>query len=552
MLMVINVKEFNDALEALEVSKGISKETTLNALQEAMERGFKKDIGADDALVEVKLDLEKGVIEMNQIKHVVRDVEDDLLEISVEDANEKGGNYKVGDEYKIPANVENLRKAIVLSIKSVFRQKFAEAEKAVVYEQFKDKIGTMITGKVESIDERGASINIGRTSVYMPRKEMIKDEKFAPGDNIKMFVNTVDSSTKGAHIVVSRSCEGFLQALMTEEIHDIYDGTIVIKSVAREAGERSKVAVYSEDPNVDPAGSCIGPNGTRIQKVVSQLGSNSREKIDIIAYSDSPEMYIMEALKPAKCAGIVMGEDGKSCLVIVKDDSLSLAIGKKGVNVRLSVKLTGYKIDIKTESEAAEQGIEYVSYEEVAAKELEARAEKIAQKQRESLVYQNEDKVLPGLPEGYVAPQARKYGDEDNATSDLSEALEREVENSEEIVSNEPKEEKVAEEVVKEEAPVAEAPVEKAAEVKTTTTLADLEASLASEAKKEQKSSSYKRKKKEEKEVEEEVSIKTEGPRMSIYTEEELKEMEEEDNQEVEDVEEEDIDYDQYDDYYDN
>ena len=556
--MAINAIEFNAALEQIEVSKGISREVVLQALKEAMIKGFKKDIGDDDALVSVTIDTEKGIIDMYQIKNVVEEVEDDLLEISVEDANEKGGHYKVGDEYHIPASIDNLRKAIVLSIKSVLRQKFAEAEKEILYDQFKDKIGTMITGKVESFDDKGASINIGRTSVYMPRKEMIKDERFILGENIKMFVNNVDSSSKGAHIVVSRSCPGFLQALLAENIHDIYDGTIIIKGIARDAGERSKVAVYCEDPNVDPAGSCIGPNGSRIQKVVSQLGNAStKEKIDIITWSENNALFIMEALKPAHCVGIDIDEENREALVIVKDDSLSLAIGKKGVNARLAAKLTNFKIDIKIESEALEDGDEYVSFEEISALEIEAKAKRIAEKQKESLVYQANNTVLPGLPEGYVAPQERKYEESEIVNDDLSEALEREVEMQENNASskeeNKPEEikevakevEEINEpkEVIKEE--------EKTAEVKTTTTLADLEASLASESKAKEKSNNYKRKKKEDKaEEEEENKIKSEGPRMSIYTEEELKELDEEE-QDTEDYDDEDVDYDQYDDYYD-
>ena len=543
--MAINVKEFNEALEQLEVAKGISRETVLEALKEAMMKGFRKDLGADDAMVEVNIDPDKGVIEMFQLKNVVKDVEDDLLEIDVEEA---GKGYKVGDVYKIPASVENLRKAIVLSIKSVLRQKFAEAEKEILFEQFRDKVGTLITGKVEQIDDKGASINIGRTSVYMPRKQMIKDERFSLGENIKLYVEAVDSGTKGAHIIVTRSSEGFLKALMTEEIHDIYDGTIEIKSVAREAGERSKVAVYSHDLNVDPAGTCIGPNGSRIQKVVSQLGEGTnKEKIDIITYTNNTPLFIMESLKPARVVGAKVDEENKTALVVVKDDSLSLAIGRKGVNARLAVKLTGYNIDIKTESEALESGLEFTSIEEVNAIELENRANKVAQAQRESLVYPS-DIVLPGLPEGYVAPQARKYEEESN---DFDSALE-EVADKEEISAPKAEAPK-AEEPVKEEVKAPEVKVEEPAapkaEVKTTTTLEDLEKSLASSEKKSDKKV-RKNKSKAKDEEEEKVVINNEGPRMSIYTEEELKAMEEEEKEE-EYVEDDDIDYDEYDDYYD-
>ncbi len=556
--MAINVSEINAALEQIEINKGISRERVIEALKESMAKAYRKSLGGDDALVEVVFDLDNGVIEMYQIKNVVEDVEDDLLEISVEDANEEdksGKKYKAGDEFRIYANLDELRKAMVLTIKGLMKQKFAEAEKEVLHEQFKDKINTLITGRVEQYDDRGASINIGRTSVYLPRKEMIKDERFAIGDNIKLFVSSVASGNKGAHIVVSRANEGFLKALMTEEIHDIYDGTIIIKAVAREAGERSKVAVYSNDVNVDPAGACIGPNGSRIQKVVSQLGNGpSKEKIDVITYKENVGLYIMEALKPAHVIGVKVNEEEKSALVVVKDDSLSLAIGRKGVNARLAVNLTGYKIDIKIESEALEEGLEYQSFDELSALDMDERNRKIAEAQKEALVYQNKEAtVLPGLPEGYVAPQARNYEEESNdfdaALEEVAESEETPVSPKEETpVVEEVKEEKVEEQPVevKEEAPVVEQ-----TKVRTTTTLEDLEKSLAEEeSKKQKKNSGARRKKKAEEEKEETTITRAEGPKMAIYTEEELKELEAEENEDVEE-EEDDIDYDEYDQYYD-
>lgn len=548
--MAINVSEINAALDQIEISKGISRERVIEALKESMTKAYKKSLGGDDALVEVNIDLEAGKIEMFQIKNVVEDVQDDLLEISVEDALESDpkGKYKVGDVYKIPADITELRKAMVITIKNLMKQKFAEAEKEVLHEQFKDKINTLITGRVEQYDERGATINIGRTSVYLPRKEMIKDERFAIGENIKLFVNDVATGTKGAHIVVSRASEGFLKALMTEEIHDIYDGTIIIKALAREAGERSKVSVYSNDLNVDPAGACIGPNGSRIQKVVSQLGNgSSKEKIDIITYKENAGLYIMEALKPAHVVGIALDEEKKAATVVVKDDSLSLAIGRKGVNARLAVKLTGYNIDIKIESQALEEGLVFKTFEELNSLDLEERARKIMEAQREALVYQNKQETsLPGLPEGYVAPQARNYEEESN---DFDAALEEvaEKEESEAPVTKEEVEVKVEE---KEETPVVEEKPVETTTVKTTTTLEDLEKSLEDSSKNQKKSNNYKRKKKVEEEKEESGITHTEGPRMSIYTEEELKELEEEEN-EVDEVEEDDVDYDEYDQYYD-
>lgn len=548
--MAINAAEFLKALEEIEAQKGISKETTINALKEAMEKGFRKQLGGDDALVRVTIDPDKGTIEMVHIKNVVKEVEDDFLEISEEDAQAIDPKYKAGDEFIIPASVEDLKKATAMSVKSVLKQKFAEAEKSILYEAFKDKINTMITGKVEKIDERGATVNIGRTSVFLPRNQMIGDEKYNQGDYIKLYVADVASGSKGAHIVVSRANEGFLKCLFNEEIHEIYDGTITIKGIAREAGERSKVAVYSPDPNIDPAGACIGPNGSRIQKIVGQLGNgNAKEKIDIIGYTENAGLFIMEALKPARVLGIALDEENKSATAVVKDDSLSLAIGKKGVNARLAVRLTGYKIDIKTETEAYEEGFAFQSYEELAAIEMENK-ERALMEARAANYESNNPSVLPGLPEGYVAPQERVYEEESN--TELNEALE-EVSEKEELET--PEVEKVEEVKAPVEEEVKEEPKEEIKVVKTTTSLEDLEKSLEQESNKQKAKSNQKkfsRKKKEEEEEEDSsTAISTSGPRMSIYTEAELREMEEEDAREQEE-EEEDVDYDEYDDYYDD
>ena len=559
--MAINAVDFLNALEEIEASKGISKATILQMLEESLIKAYKKQLGGDDADVRVNIDVDKGTIELYQAKEVVDEVEDDFLQISVADANalDASKKYKAGDEYNIYASIDELRKATAMSVKSMLKQKFAEAEKSILYETFKDKIGTLITGKVEKVDERGISVNIVKTSVYLPKKELIGDERFIVGETIKIYVDDVASGTKGAHIVVSRSKEGFLRCLFAEEIHDVYDGTVIIKGIAREAGERSKVAVYSNDPSVDPAGSCIGPNGGRIQKIVSQLGNGgiNKEKIDIIAYSDNTALFIMESLKPATALGIILDEENKSATVIVKDDTLSLAIGRRGVNVRLAVKLTGYNLDVKTETQAIEEGLEYTSYNEVQAleetKKAALRAEAAVQEEIK------EQEVLRGLPEGYIAPQDRVYDDETaNAGEDeIVEALEVEADRKEAKVEETPviKETPVVEEAPAIEPVKEEKKVEEHKEVKTTTSIEDLEKSLADEsarkASKQNKKSYKKNNKKAEEETEEDKPVIATGERMSIYTEEELRQFEEEEQAE-EEYDDEEVDYDEYDEYYDD
>ncbi len=563
----MNAVEFIAALEEIEASKGISKDTILEMLKESLIKAYRKQLGGDDADVRVEIDPEKGIIDMCQVKAVVDEVEDDFLQISVQDANDadKSKKYKAGDEFVIPATIDELKKATAMSVKSMLKQKFAEAEKSILYETFKDKIGTIITGKVEKVDDRGISVNIVKTSVFLPKKELIGDEKFIVGETIKIYVDDVASGTKGAHIVVSRSKEGFLRCILAEEISEIYDGTVQIKAIAREAGERSKVAVYSKDPTIDPAGACIGSNGARIQKVVSQLGNGgiNKEKIDIIGYSDNTALFIMEALKPARVVGAIVNEEEKSAIAIVNDDSFSLAIGRRGVNVRLAVKLTGYNIDVKTETMAAEEGLEYISLEEATAEENAKKAEQILLKKA------NEENaaqpsILRGLPEGYVAPQDRVYEEEATAddNAELTEALENEAEKKEAVIEAAPVIETPVEEPVKEEepapapAPVKEEVKEEHKEVKTTTSIEDLEKSLADEsarkANKGAKKSFKKNNKKAEEEAEEDSKpVISTGERMSIYTEEELREMEEEEKYEDE-VEDDDVDYDEYDEYYDD
>lgn len=554
--MVINSNDLKKALEEIEESKGISREVVIKAIIEALTKAFKKQLGGDDAKVKVVFDPDNGIIELYQVKDVCEEVIDDFLQIEPEEAKEldPSKDYKVGDEFLIKYDSE-VRKSFALAVKSVFKQKFSDVEKSTLLDAFKDKLGTMITGKIEKIDEKGANINIGRTSVFLPRSQMIGDERLIVGDNIKLFVSEVSMGTKGAKIIVSRANEGFLKALFLEEIHEIYDGTIEIVNIARKAGEKSKVSLISHDPSVDPSAACIGPQGTRIQKIVSQLGNsqNSKEKIDIINYSDNPMIYAMEAIKPANAIGIKYDDENKTAVVIVKDEAFSTAIGKKGVNVRLASKLTGIHIDVKTETQALEDNINYLSYEEVQAEDIKAQNELLKKELADF------GTILPTLPDGYVAPQERVYEDESNDFDEsLLEQSEKEeatvVPSSEEVLPEENKSE--AESPVNE---VVEEPKEEVKEeikqVETTTTIEDLEKSLQAEANKKHakanKKSFKKTAKKEEEEKSESTYTSDPSKYMSIYTQEELDEMEDEEEYDSYDDEEE-IDYDQYDEYYDD
>ncbi len=377
---MIDTKALIQAIDLIEQEKGISKDAIVIALKEALEKAYRKQLGSiDDALVRADIDLKKGIIKLFQLKTVVENVEDDFLQISLEEIKALGLSFQVGDTYQIEASPEDFQKSAAMTVKAILRQKIAEAEKSALFEVYKDKIGEMIVGQIEKIDDRSAIVNIGRTSVYLPSSKRIPGETFKVGDRIKLYVVDVESTTKGAQIAVSRIHEGFLKRLFEEELPEIYEGTVIIKDIAREAGLRSKVAVYSLDPNVDAAGACIGQNGSRIQKIVSQLGNaKDKEKIDIIAYTENLPLYLVESLKPAQVTGIIVDEVSKKATMIIADENLGTAIGRRGVNPRLATKLTGYQIEIKDLTSATAEGLKYLSVDQL-------RTQDDLRKQREAL-----------------------------------------------------------------------------------------------------------------------------------------------------------------------
>ena len=533
----MDATKFLEALDELEAQKGISKQSILEALKESLRKAYAKQLGGgDDADIRVEITEDPAAIKMELVKKVVTEVEDDYLEISEEDAKKFNKKLKAGDEYHEEVNVDELKRLTALIVKSVLRQKLAEAEKLALYESHKDKVGEMITGVVEKCDDRGAMVNIGRTSMYLSRRELIGDEMFNIGDPIRLYVSQVSTSEKGPMVRVSRSDAGYLRRLFEEEVSEIYNGTVIIKNLVREAGIRSKVAVYSNDPNVDCVGACIGVNGSAIQKIVAQLGnSRDKEKIDIISYSPNDALFIIDALRPASVVAIHLDEENKQAIAIVPQGQLSLAIGRKGANARLACKLTGWNIDIKEEHEMADLGVEFKTLDKINEEEkVRAQKEKYekylaqvkASRQQEAALETGNEKAKP-----------RQILDEEVAP-------EKEVEQPEVVE------------------PVKEPEEVKETVVRTTTTLESLEAALDKEQKKEAFKATQKTSKRPRKITEDEVEhekaeeakpVKKE-PQMSIYTEEELARMEEEEEFFEDDYsdEEEEIDYDEYDQYYDD
>lgn len=519
------------AIEEVAGATNLAYEDVAEALQYAVNKAFVKYLNmGDDALTRIELNYDIDEIEMYLRKEVVEEVEDDFLQIELGDERLEGKNLGLGDFYETRYTMGDFSKGNVMSMGSIFQQRVRELEKAALYDTYKHKIGEMITGIVESSDDRGTNVRVGATNqtLYLPARSRIGNESFEVGKPIKVYVVDVENTTKGAQINISRSHEGFLKRVMEQEIAEIYDGTVIIKEIAREAGDRSKVAVYSLDENVDATGACIGPNGTRIQKVVAQLGNNSpAEKIDIVAYSENPGLFIIEALRPAQVIGVKLDHENRKAIAVVNNDGLSVAIGRRGVNVRLAVKLTNWHIDIKELDDAYAEGIQMQSINDLIEEQNALIREKEYEKYLASITPTEKDDI----PSDYVAP--------------VSEEVEEEVPVTKEVEVK-PVVEPVVEPVVKEEV---KQPEVKVTEIKTTKTLEELEAELEKDKQKAaQQDRRPQRKRREETETEEvEVSDTPAASRMDIYTEEELAALEAEQEYEDEYVD----DYSEYDDLYD-
>ena len=346
--------EFFEAIEDIEKEKGIPRSYMYDKINQAMLAAFRRDNPDCADNVEVILDEDKKRIDMVVKKTVVEEVEDANLEINLEAAKKISKRAKIGDIVGVPVETKKFGRIAAQAAKQVIIQGIREAERGLVFEEFTSKEHEILTGVVSHIEPRNGSVSIRIasnsefTEAMLSANERIKTEELKEGDRIKVYVVEVRNSTRGPQVLISRTHPGLVKRLFELEVPEIYDGTVEIKSIAREAGSRTKMAVWSADPNVDPIGSCVGPKGGRVASIVNELG----EKIDIVKYSEDPEEYIAAALSPSEVVSVTMLDDGKSCRVIVPDNQLSLAIGKEGQNARLAAKLTGYKIDIKPESEA--------------------------------------------------------------------------------------------------------------------------------------------------------------------------------------------------------
>ena len=604
--MKLNYEQLIKALNDVEEERSIPESTVIDALKEAIVKAYKKDSGLDDVDIQAVINEKDKTIDLYHVYDVVAsddDIEDDELQLCLDEAKKYDANAVAGGKVSVPIEIDSMSREAVFVAKNIMRQKLREAEKVAIYDAYIDQKDEMVLGTVESVKPKFALVNLGRTVAMMPHSAQIPGEVLREGQQIRVVITEVNKETRGSQVLVSRADPMLVRRLFEKEVPEIYNGIVEIKAIAREAGERTKMAVLSHNPDIDPIGACIGPRGSRVQQVIDELHG---EKIDIFQYSDDLTELVRNALAPAEVNAVLPGDDERSLIVVVDEDQLSLAIGKKGKNARLAVKLTNHKIDIKTRAELEEMGKDYdalVAEAEVKREEYrkEAEAKELARKQEESrkaeakrmaeaakLAARNPD-APEAEEDGFIPEEMQEALSEDLETKLANEDEKQEEQEPVEDKSEEP--EKPAEEEVSKETeePVEETEPEKPEEkeeepVETVRKPvkkpeshkhADLEEmaakntyvsrfeKLADTSKNQDDQKSHKRwkkKKNEEenykvnnKELAEEVKKKLAsqaGSSKPLYSDEELAEIEAE--QEAEEEKEYDIDYDEYEDFYDD
>lgn len=344
--------ELMGAIAELEKERGISKEILLDAIEAAIVSAYKRNYGSSSSSgVRVELNERTGEIHVYARRVVVEELHDDTLEISLKDAQEIDPNYEIGDIVEQEITPKDFGRIAAQTAKQVVIQKIREAERSIVYDEYSNREGDVVTGLIQRFEHRNVMVDLGNVEAILPASEQIPNETYKHNEHMKFYINEVRQSSKGPQIFLSRTHPGLLRSLFEIEVPEVQSGEVEIKAVAREAGNRSKIAVYSRDPNIDPVGACVGARGSRVQAVVSELNN---EKIDVIAWVPDHEQFVSNALSPAKVLYVKIDEENKVAHTVVPDDQLSLAIGKEGQNARLAARLTGWRIDIKNLEQAQE------------------------------------------------------------------------------------------------------------------------------------------------------------------------------------------------------
>lgn len=341
-------KEMFEALEELSLEKGINKDYILEAIETALITAYKRNFNSSEN-VKIVIDEEHYTINVYSLKEVVEEVFDPAIEIDLGSARMLNPKAVMGDIVEVEITPKDFGRISAQTAKQVIVQKLREAEREIVYTEYSDRQGEIVTGLIQKVDKNLVIVDLGRLEGIMTANEQVPGEIYSVNDRIKAYVLDVTKNAKGVpQMVISRTHPGFVRRLLELEIPEIYEGLIEIKNIVREAGSRTKIAVYSKDPNIDPVGSCVGPRGTRIQNILNEL---KEEKVDVVEWSEDPVQFIASALSPATVLAVDIDEENQASKVVVPDNQLSLAIGKDGQNARLSAKLTGWKIDIKSESQ---------------------------------------------------------------------------------------------------------------------------------------------------------------------------------------------------------
>ena len=348
----INTTEMLQAMDELEKTEGIKKDVLMESIEQALVNAYKKNYECNDENIKIVMDKLDGKMKVYQEKTVVEDVQDDKKEISLDEAKKINSNYKVDDVVEFELLPKKFGRIAAQTAKQIITQKIREASRDMIFNEFDSKKGEIIVGQIQKVTGKAIIIDLGKIEGIMPKKEQIPTETYNVNDKIKACVISVEKGAKGSvQVVLSRASTKFVEKLFKIEIPEIDDGVIEIKAISREAGSRSKVAVFSPNPNIDPVGSCVGQKGIRIQNIINELNG---EKIDVIEWNEDPSIFISAALLPAKVMAVDVKEEEKFAQVIVPDDQLSLAIGKGGQNAKLAARLTNWKIDIKSESQFRE------------------------------------------------------------------------------------------------------------------------------------------------------------------------------------------------------
>lgn len=407
-------RELMEALDILEKEKNISKDTLLGAIEQSLIQACKNHFGkADNVHVTINPDTCDFSVYAERV--VTEFVEDPALEISLIDAQKINTNAELGDTVKVEIQSKEFGRIATQNAKNVILQKIREEERKVLYDEYYGKEKEVVTGIVQRVMGRNVSVNLGKADGILSENEQVKGEEFRPTERIKVYILEVKDTPKGPRILLSRTHPGLVKRLFESEVAEVKDGTVEIKSIAREAGSRTKIAVWSNDPDVDPVGACVGMNGARVNAIVSELRG---EKIDIINWDENPAILIENALSPAKVIAVMADPDEKTALVVVPDYQLSLAIGKEGQNARLAARLTGFKIDIKSETQARESG-ELYEYEDDEYYEDEYEDDEYAGSVEDEEYAADEDAAENG---GYAS---------DEETAAVEDALENTEENEE-------------------------------------------------------------------------------------------------------------------------